>query len=146
MEYLGTDAVFPEFRYKDRALVLTQHNIFFEDALESSEAITNSVTNPDFDGSLKPLAYDKGGSLLRMIENFMTKEKFQMGVNSYLKEYAYSNAKTTDLWSSLTEFAPDGVDLAQIMPSWTDQPGFPVVTYDGSKLFQQRFFLNMTGM
>ncbi len=145
VEFLGTESVFPEFRYRDRALVIGQHNVFSLDALESSKPITTEVTNPDYDAFFGRIAYDKGGSLLRMIENFMTEEKFRAGLSSYLKKYQYSNAETKDLWNSLTEFAPDGVDISNIMPSWTDQPGYPVVTFDGSALKQERFFLNMTG-
>ena len=86
------------------------------------------------------------GCLLRMTENFLTEDKFRKGVSEYLKKYSYGNAQTKDLWASLSEEAdnqlPPELNVSQIMDTWTSQPGYPLVTYDGHTLTQARFFLN----
>ena len=129
---------------------MDMHNVFEDDALESSKAITNEVTNPDYDAFFGSIAYDKGGCIIRMIENFMTEDKLNLGVSQYLKKFEYSNAETKDLWEALNDVAdpeslPSNLELPEIMSSWTDQPGYPVVEYDGTTLKQERFLLNTTG-
>ena len=42
-----------------------------------SKAITNPVTNPDYDARFGQIAYKKGACILRMIEKFMTEEKYR---------------------------------------------------------------------
>ena len=121
-------------------------DVFQLDALESSKAITNTVTNPDYDAYFGRIAYGKGGCLLRMAQNFMTEDKFRKGVSKYLKMYQYANAETKDLWDALNSEAGDlPKDLASIMDTWTKKPGYPVVSYDGTNLEQTRFLLNATG-
>lgn len=132
---------------RDRQLIEDCQMVFGLDALESSKAITVEVTNPDYDAYFGSIAYSKGGCLLRMAENFMTEEKFRQGVNAYLKEYLYGNAETAQLWAKLTEFAdlPQGLNVSQIMNTWTTQPGFPVVTINATQMSQTRFLLDPNG-
>jgi puromycin-sensitive aminopeptidase len=44
----------------------------------------------------------------------------------YIKKYAYKNASTGDLWSSLSEVSGEPVE--ELMDSWTKQKGYPVLT------------------
>ena len=147
VQYIGTQVAIPESEYRDRVL-MAMHIVFEDDALESSKAITNEVSNPDYDAFFGSIAYKKGACIIRMIENFMTEDKLNLGVSQYLKKFEYSNAETKDLWEALNNVAdPESLplELPQIMSSWTDQPGYPVVEYDGTKLKQERFLLNTTG-
>ena len=84
--------------------------------------------------------------MLRMMEKFMTEEKLQLGVSNYLRKFRFSNAETQDLWESLNEVYTDGssqnLTISEIMESWTKNPGFPVVHFDGKTLKQKRFLLN----
>lgn len=45
---------------------------------------------------------------------------------SYIKRYAYANAKTEDLWAVLEE--ESGEPVKMLMNSWTKQKGYPVVS------------------
>ena len=47
--------------------------------------------------------YPKGASVIRMLENWMGKEKFFRGISKYLKKYKFQNAQTDDLWTELGE-------------------------------------------
>ncbi len=143
VSYLGTDHVFPEYRFRDRFLLVGQQYVFMPDSLESTREITIDVSNPDYDTNFGAIAYQKGGSLLRMIEHFLTEEVFEKGLSNYLKKFSYSNAETKDLWESLADVS--GLPITRIMSGWTDQPGYPVVTYNGTHVKQQRFYLNPKG-
>lgn len=76
----------------------------------------------------------------------MGNERFRQGLNLYLKTHQYSNAETADLWRALQDYAPNGVDVARVMDSWTRQMGFPLVTVNktqsGFTVTQKRFLSN----
>lgn len=61
-----------------------------------------------------------------MLSNHLGQEIFLKGVSSYLKKHAYGNARTTDLWSALSDAS--GTDVASFMDPWIQKIGFPVVT------------------
>lgn len=50
----------------------------------------------------------------------------QRSLASYIKKYAWSNAKTEDLWAALEEGSGEPVN--KLMTSWTKQKGYPVVS------------------
>ncbi len=144
--YLGMDGVYPEWENRARSVIKGQQGDYkLLDALQSSKAITVNVTNPDYDATFGPIAYDKGGALCRMIEGFLTEKTFQTGLRFYLKKFSYSNAESKDLWESLEQFS-NGLNINDIMDSWTNKPGYPVVSFNGSHLLQERFLLNSSGI
>ena len=44
----------------------------------------------------------QGASILRMIASFMGQEKFQAGIEFYLKKYTFKNSETDDLWNAFS--------------------------------------------
>ena len=60
VQFLGVDHVFPESNYRARQLVMAQQVVFQIDALESSNAITMEVSNPNYDLHFGAIAYKKG--------------------------------------------------------------------------------------
>lgn len=53
-------------------------------------------------------------------------QHFRKGMNQYLTKHQYGNAATEQLWESL-QWA-SGEKVAEIMSTWTQQMGFPVLT------------------
>jgi puromycin-sensitive aminopeptidase len=88
------------------------------------------------------LTYQKGGSLLRMLEQYLGVEEFRQGISLYLKTHAYGNTETGDLWDAIEKVNPT-VPVRELMDSWIWQPGYPLISarLDGSDLVlnQQRF-------
>ena len=72
------------------------------------------------------LTYEKGASVLRMLEQHIGPTVFRDGVRNYLHAHAYGNADTKDLWVSLGKIAKQPVP--ELMNGWIFQPGFPLVT------------------
>ena len=64
VEYIGTEHAFPEARIWDQFLTIDLHRAFEVDALQSTKAITNVVTNPSYDSfftnGLTTIVYSKG--------------------------------------------------------------------------------------
>ena len=70
----------------------------------SSHPISVSVNLPsEINGMFDQIAYQKGGSVIRMMVNFLKLDTFNKGIINYLRANAYSNANQDDLWQSLTE-------------------------------------------
>ncbi|MGA0355656.1 MAG: ERAP1-like C-terminal domain-containing protein, partial [Ilumatobacteraceae bacterium] len=87
------------------------------------------------------LTYQKGGALLRMLEQHLGADRFREGVSHYLTRHAYGSTETADLWDAIEETS--GEPVRRIMDSWIWQPGYPLVeaSLDGDEvvLSQRRF-------
>ncbi|ANB13452.1 Ape2p [Sugiyamaella lignohabitans] len=96
------------------------------DALRGSHPIEVPVRSGlEIDQVFDHISYLKGASTIRMLSTQLTVETFLKGVSNYLKKHAYSNARTADLWASLSEVS--GVDVAAAMENWIEKIGFPLL-------------------
>lgn len=115
-----------------------------EDQLSNSHPIMAEVKDPaQINALFDSISYDKGAAIIRMLEDVLRSEVFFQGLQKYLKKYSFSNAQTNDLWRSLTQ---DGLNVTEMMTSWTSQMGFPVVTVRRNKTVlyteQQHFLIH----
>jgi puromycin-sensitive aminopeptidase len=121
------DSFKPEFRCwvgfgRDREMALAL------DGLHTTRPIEFSVHTPDeVDSMFDALTYEKGGSLLRMLEQYLGTERFRDGVRRYLAAHLYANTETTDLWDAIEE-AAEGLPIRELMDSWIRQGGHPLIT------------------
>jgi puromycin-sensitive aminopeptidase len=112
------------------------------DALETTRPIEYEVRSPDdASGMFDTLTYVKGGAVLRMLEQWLGPERFRDGIRRYLREHAYGNTETHDLWDALE--AETGEPVRRIMDAWIFQPGYPAISValDGDRVrcTQRRF-------
>jgi len=112
------------------------------DALSATRPVEVEVTSPeDAYAMFDVLTYQKGSSVLRMLEQYLGEDTFRAGVTRYLKTHAYSNTDTPDLWAALE--AESGEPVGEIMNSWIFQGGFPSVSVArvaaGYELNQKQF-------
>lgn len=113
------------------------------DSLNSSHPIDVKVENPsEIDEIFDAISYEKGGSILRMLEKFVGEENFRKGLRTYLEKFKYENAAGDDLWEEISR-ASNIQGVHEMMTFWTKQVGYPIVTVErqNSKLFlkQERF-------
>ena len=72
------------------------------DGLHSTRPIEFPVTSPrDADAMFDVLTYEKGASVLRMLEQYLGAEVFRSGVRDYRETHKCANADTGDLWAAL---------------------------------------------
>jgi tricorn protease interacting factor F2/3 len=87
------------------------------------------------------ISYNKGASILRMLESYVGEETFRRGVSNYLRKFSFSNASGKDLWDSLG--AASNLPVSKIAREWLTRPGYPVVTVRAKRgkvrLEQKRF-------
>lgn len=145
--WMGTktvEAIHPEWQELARA-IYTRNGSMRIDELKATRAIHAEVKNPKeaaemFDG----ITYDKGESILWMLEGFVGETPFQKGIQNYLKKNKFGNAKSEDLWVAIGHTSAKPVP--EIMKTWILQPGFPILsvnTLNNQKklsLTQNRFF------
>jgi puromycin-sensitive aminopeptidase len=141
MEMLAVDAWKPEW-HRWTSFGVSRAAAFSVDGLWSTRPIEFPVHAPrDADAMFDVLTYEKGASVLRMLEQYLGPDVFRAGVRRYLREHAYGNADTGDLWAALGEAA--GAPIPDVMDGWIFQPGFPIVSarLDGAELvLEQRRF------
>jgi puromycin-sensitive aminopeptidase len=142
MEMLAVDTWKPEWKRWD-SFGVSRAAAFSVDGLHSTRPIEYPVQAPkDAEAMFDVLTYEKGASVLRMLEQHIGPTVFRDGVRDYLHAHAYGNADTKDLWVSLGKIAKQPVP--ELMDGWIFQPGYPLITAElraGEELVitQQRF-------
>ncbi len=141
MEMLAVDAWRPEWK-RWESFSVARAAAFSVDGLTSTRPIEYPVRAPkDADAMFDILTYEKGASVLRMLEQHIGPTIFRDGVRRYLRTHAYDNADTKDLWTALGTVASQPVP--ELMNGWIFQPGFPLVMAEVHgqelRLSQQRF-------
>jgi puromycin-sensitive aminopeptidase len=141
MSWLCVDAYRPDWHVWS-AFQRLRSTAFEIDALGSTRAIEYPVRSPDdASGMFDALTYTKGAAVLRMLEQWLGPDRFRDGIRRYLREHAYGNTETTDLWDAIE--AESGEPARRIMDAWIFQPGYPAITValegDELMLTQRRF-------
>lgn len=119
------------------------------DSLKSTHKIEIEVNDPVEVGQIfDAISYNKGSSIIKMIENWLGPKNFQQGLVKYIDKYKGSNAVTKNLWDSLntvTAKAFANYSVSEGMDPWTKRPGFPYVRVvdlgTHLELTQERFTL-----
>ena len=147
MELLAVDAWKPEWKRwvtfgASRAAAMAV------DGLRSTRPIEFEVLAPrDCEAMFDLLTYEKGASVLRMLEQHLGEEGFRDGVRLYLDRHRFGNAETTDLWKALGEAARQ--PIPEVMDAWIFNPGYPLVSVEpegkGIRLSQRRFLYLVGG-
>ncbi len=125
MEMKATDAYRPEWaRWTDFGI--SRAAAFDTDALTNSRPIEFEVVSPaDAEAMFDILTYEKGASVVRMLEQYLSPEVFRTGIRLYMDTHAYANTDTGDLWAALEQAS--GEPVQAIMDGWIFQPGCPVI-------------------
>jgi puromycin-sensitive aminopeptidase len=147
MEVAATDAFAPQWKMWT-SFGLDRSAAFDVDSLHSTRTVEFPVESPaDADGMFDVLTYQKGGALLRMLEQYLGSDRFRAGVSHYLTKHSYGNTETNDLWDAIEHVvSTDGgemIPVRRLMDSWIWQAGYPLVSarVDGSDLvLSQRQF------
>jgi len=143
MELLCVDDFRPEW---DRWVTfgLTRGAAMVIDAMESTRPVEFEVHAPEeAEGMFDVLTYQKGGGVLRMLEQYLGSEPFRSGIVRYIDKHQYGNTETTDLWDAIE--AATGEPARSTMDTWIFQGGYPIVSVEPGgeageiRLSQRRF-------
>ncbi|KAL3276183.1 hypothetical protein HHI36_020901 [Cryptolaemus montrouzieri] len=125
-ENMCVDYYFPNFRIWQHFVLEFLHSALELDGSKDSHAVEVAIKDPkELDQVYDGISYNKGAALIRMLENYVGEENFRKGVWVYLTTHAYKNASPEDFYGALEEVS--GKPVGNVMSSWTNQPGYPVV-------------------
>ncbi len=88
---------------------------------------TVEQTNQAFDA----ITYQKGESVIAMLEGFTGADVWRQGIRDYLVAHKYGNSRTDDLWHAVE--AAGGTGVTQIAHDFTLQPGIPMISVGPSQ-------------
>jgi puromycin-sensitive aminopeptidase len=126
MEMLAVDAWKPEWRRWD-SFTVSRAAAMQIDGLKSTRPIEFTVEKPEeAAGMFDVLTYEKGASVVRMLEQYLGAEAFRDGIRLYLRRHQYANAETTDLWDAIEDSTHQPVRA--LMDTWIFQAGYPVIS------------------
>lgn len=143
-EMLAVDAFKPEWQ-RWVSFGVSRAAALITDGLKSTRPIEFPVHHPhECEAMFDVLTYEKGASVLRMLEQYLGGDVFKKGVSHYLNKHQFANTETSDLWDAIEHVSKEPV--RKLMDSWIFQKGYPMIScqLDESgknlKLSQQRFF------
>ncbi|XP_063230526.1 uncharacterized protein LOC134535382 [Bacillus rossius redtenbacheri] len=156
-EIFATHWVENSWRLDDQFVVRKVQAALSSDSLEAAHPLTVDVGSPDSIGNIfSAITYNKGASVIRMMEHFMTPATFRRGIGRYLLHHGNGTADPSGLFSVLDEeylrdFPDRAVSVGEVMDTWTLQSGYPLVTVTRNyttgavNVTQERFLLQSSG-
>ena len=143
-EMLAVDDFKPEWK-RWNSFGAARAAAFITDGLKATRPIEFPVRHPhECEAMFDVLTYEKGASVLRMLEQYLGADVFAKGVSHYLNKHKFANTETSDLWDAIEHVSKEPV--RKLMDSWIYQKGYPMISaeLDASgktlTLSQQRFF------
>ena len=126
MEVLTVDAFRPGWeRWVDFGTARSA--AFDTDSLTTTRPIEFEVVDAqDAEAMFDVLTYEKGASVVRMLQQYLGDDRFQAGIRHYLRTHAYGNTETTDLWDAIESVS--GEPVRHMMDTWIFHPGHPMVS------------------
>ncbi|WP_343729663.1 M1 family metallopeptidase [Duganella sp.] len=125
MESRTTARLHPEWNWPLRA-VTTRETAMERDALATTHAVVQRISNVDqASQAFDDITYQKGESVIRMLEHYVGEDAWRAGVRSYMAKHAYGNTVSNDLWREIEQAAHKPVTA--IAHDFTLQPGVPLI-------------------
>ena len=96
------------------------------DALATTHPIVQEVrTVEQANQAFDTITYEKGESVISMLEGFAGPAVWQKGIQAYVARHQYSNTRTDDLWDAVETAGASR--LKRIAHDFTLQPGVPLI-------------------
>ncbi len=131
-ENWAADHIYPQWNMWDQFTTGHLSAAMRLDALKSSHPIQVPIHHAEeVEEVFDAISYCKGGSVVKMIRAVLGMKAFQKGLGNYMKKHAYGNTETFDLWKAWEDSS--GLPVQEMMASWTEQMGFPLVTVTDEK-------------
>lgn len=150
---LAVTPIYPEFNDNELFVLENLQPAMTADALGTTRPMTYYVETPQAVGRLFDIiAYQKAGSVLRMLQNAVTEPVWHEGLINYLTNKQNQAANSDDLAEGLqtsisaNRINLDGLTMKEIIDSWSLTAGVPLVevtlnTAENQLVFTQSRFL-----
>jgi aminopeptidase N len=102
------------------------------DALATTHPVVQKIhTVDEVNQAFDDITYEKGEAVITMLEGYAGEDVWRQGIRSYMKQHAYGNTVTDDLWKAVEGAGAQG--LVSIAHDFTSQPGIPLVKVESAQ-------------
>ena len=147
MELKATERFHPEWKPWLDSLRVKDAAMGFDSRAGTHPIITPIRDVLQADQAFDAITYDKGESVIRMLEAWIGPDAFRNGVRTYMKAHAYGNTVTDDLWGEMDKATQ--LPVTQVAHDFTLQAGVPLIRVTslagGLKLTQERYAVDDSG-
>lgn len=141
MSWYSCNHFFPDWKVWETYVSTSYQGCLDLDGLRSSHPVQVPVARADEISQIfDAISYLKGSCVIRMVSQYLGEDVFIKGISNYLKNHAYGNTTTDDLWNALSEVS--GKDVKGQMDIWTRKIGYPILTVEEGgkvKVTQNRY-------
>uniref|UniRef100_UPI00286D1B51 M1 family metallopeptidase n=1 Tax=Sphingomonas sp. TaxID=28214 RepID=UPI00286D1B51 len=107
------------------------------DSFQTTHPVVQSIrTVEQANQAFDSITYDKGESVISMLEGFAGENVWRTGLRNYIAKFAYRNTRTSDLWAAMEGAGAKG--LTVIAKDFTGQPGIPLIEVGPSQCVNGR--------
>ncbi|KQM19291.1 M1 family metallopeptidase [Novosphingobium sp. Leaf2] len=125
MEGRATAKFHPEWHPELTALGSRESAMSQDSYVTTHPIIQHIATVEEASQAFDNITYSKGEATIRMLEAYAGSDKWQAGVQAYMRRYAHTNTVTDDLWREIDKTS--GKPISLIAHDFTLQPGIPLV-------------------
>ncbi|MBV8760434.1 MAG: M1 family metallopeptidase [Deltaproteobacteria bacterium] len=121
-----TDAVAPEWHYRDDRVGITMWSMGADETLAARPIHHDVKTTEEIEASFdNGITYAKGSSILRAAEALVGPEKFRAFIRAYVRKHAWGNASAQDFLGEAR--AQLGDQVGDMLQTYVTRPGAPLV-------------------
>ena len=144
MQTYAADALHPEWRTGLQAQRVFEAGKS-ADAAPSTHPVLQEIDSADqASQAFDNITYDKGATVITMLETYAGADAFRDGIRAYMKKHAFGNTVDNDLWAEMT--ASGATSVVDVEHDFTRQAGLPLIkvstTATGAHLSVGRFVLD----
>ncbi len=118
----------PEWQPQVQA-VNSKAYVMNQDQMMSARKVRQPVEDHgDIGNAFDGITYQKGGAVIRMFENYVGADRFQKGVQAYMRKHMWGNATASDFLASISQAS--GRDIRAHFSQYLDRGGLPLLTVE----------------
>ena len=130
MEARTTEKLHPEWNTKLEQ-VDVREGAMSRDAIATTHPIVQHVeTVEQASQAFDAITYSKGQAVIGMLEGYVGSDAWRDGVRLYMKQHAYGNTVSDDLWRAIETASKK--PITDVAHDFTLQPGIPLIKVDSA--------------
>ena len=142
MEGRTTSKLHPEWN-NHLSLVAVRELAMDRDAVASTHPVVQHIeTVEQANQAFDAITYSKGEAVINMLEKYVGADAWRDGVRLYMKQHAYSNTASDDLWLAME--ASGSKAITDIAHDFTLKPGIPMIRVGAPDCRNGRSLVSLT--